>query len=334
MNPDAVTPAWMSTIFGTEVTDVACERIGDGLVGLNLRATISSADDAVPSSVVIKLPSLDPTSRLTGITLRNYEREVKFYERVSQTVDIRVPTCHHSSWTEETGDFVLVLEDMAESEQGDQIAGCTVDRARVAVEELARLHGPRWNDPSLADHEFLQRRNGPEDVDQLRGLWEMFLPGFMSEYGEHLDPSARTIVAEFGAHVGEWLDGRSQAVATVTHGDYRLDNLLFGTSGDAPAVTAVDWQTPGHGAPVADLAYFCGAGLMPEDRRTHERSLLGTYSSALDTYGVVVDEAWLWDQYRREAFAGVVMAVIASQIVGSSDRSGAMFTAMTFNQGS
>ena len=45
-------------------------------------------------------------------------------------------------------------------------------------------------------------------------------------------------------------------------------------------------------------------------------------------YGVAVDSDVLWRQYRREAYAGVVMAVIASQIVGSNHRSEAMFAAM------
>ena len=41
-----------------------------------------------------------------------------------------------------------------------------------------------------------------------------------------------------------------------------------------------------------------------------------------------VDGDWLWEQYRRDAFAGVIMAVVASQIVGGSERSEGMFAAM------
>jgi aminoglycoside phosphotransferase (APT) family kinase protein len=128
----------------------------------------------------------------------------------------------------------------------------------------------------------------------------------------------------------EWLPTNIPAgdEVSVVHGDFRLDNLLFGTPAGGPPVTAVDWQTPGHGAPIGDLSYFIGAGLLPDDRRAHERELLEVYAGALAAYGVAVDGTWLWDQYRREAFAGVIMAVVASQIVGSSERSEAMFTAM------
>ncbi len=331
MTPEEITPTWLAEVLGADVIAVQAERIGDGLVGLNLRVRIEYADssvtDRLPSSVVIKLPSLDETSRATGIALRNYEREVKFYDHIASTVAIRVPHCHHSSWSEDTGDFVLVLEDMAPAAQGDQVAGCGVEQAHSAVAELAQLHGPRWDDPTLNDHEFLTRRTGPEDAQQMVGLWSMFLPGFLATYETYLTEPGVALLHAFGPKLAAWIDGRT-GPTTVIHGDYRLDNLLFATPDGGPPVTAVDWQTPGHGAPVGDLAYFCGAGLVPAARREHESSLLAAYRQALTAYGVGVETAWLDAQYRREAFAGVIMSVVASQIVGSTARSEAMFAAM------
>ncbi len=329
MRPEEITSGWLSGVLDTDVRSVHSERIGDGLVGLNLRLTID-ADAGTgehPASLVVKLPSLDETSRETGIALRNYEREVKFYDSIADTVDVRVPHCYHSAWFEDSGDFVLVLEDMAPAAQGDQVRGCGVDEARTAVAELARLHGPRWDDPTLADHEFLTRRSGPGDVEQLVGLWTMFLPGFLTTYERYLTAPGVALLDRFGGELATWMEERS-GPTTVVHGDFRLDNLLFATPEGGPPVTVVDWQTPGHGQPVADLSYFCGAGLVPEDRRAHEAALLESYAVGLAAYDVDVDSHWLWHQYRREAFAGVVMSVVASQIVGSTARSEAMFAAM------
>jgi hypothetical protein len=42
----------------------------------------------------------------------------------------------------------LVLADMAPAVQGDQIAGCSAQEARLAVEALAGLHGASWCDPA------------------------------------------------------------------------------------------------------------------------------------------------------------------------------------------
>lgn len=322
-----MTTSWLTDVLGGEVHAITQERIGDGLVGMNLRVTLVEGDPDLPSSVVLKLPSPDPTSRATGIALRNYEREVRFYLDIAPTVGIRVPACHHGAWDPESGDFVLVLEDMAPAEQGNQVTGCDVDRARLAVVELARLHGPRWDDPTLFEVDWLTRRSSPDDGGQLKAIWDMVFPGFEATYAKYLDTEGMELVRRFGDALEAWVNGRDAPYA-VTHGDYRLDNLLFGTAAGGPPVTAVDWQTPGHGTPVSDLAYFCGAGLLPEDRRRHERALLDAYGEELDAHGVQVHEDWLWEQYRRDAFAGVTMSVVASQIVGGSDRSEAMFAAM------
>ena len=313
--------------MGAEITSVSTSRIGDGLVGLNLRVALTSTDPQVPASVVIKLPSDDETSRATGIALRNYEREVKFYLQVADTVDIRLPHCHHGEWDEATGDFALVLEDMAPAEQGNQVTGCTPEMALAAVDELAGLHAPRWDDPTLDELDWLGRRSSADDVNTVVGLWAMFLPGFLATYSGHLDQPQLDLLGAFGQRLEPWMGDRT-GPKTVTHGDYRLDNLLFGDGTTAPTVTAVDWQTPGHGPPAADLAYFCGAGLLPDERRTHDRALVDAYAASLARRGVDTDDTWLWEQYRREAFGGVVMAVIASQVVGESERSEAMFAAM------
>jgi hypothetical protein len=328
VTPDDVTTDWLATTLGGEIGSISYERIGDGLVGMNLRVRLHDADPELPASVVVKLPSPDPTSRATGVALRNYEREVRFYLDIAPTVDIRVPRCHHGEWHQNSGDFALVLEDMSPAEQGNQITGCSIEHAATAVAELAKLHGPRWDDPTLGDVDWLTRRSGPDDVSQLTELWSMVFPGFRAVYSKHLEPDQVQLVDRFGDVLGHWIDGRPEGPLAVTHGDYRLDNLLFATPAGGPAVTAVDWQTPGHGPPVSDLSYFLGAGPVSADRQAHERELVGSYAAALEAYDVRVDPGWLWEQYRREAFTGVVMAVIASQIVGSNERSEGMFAAM------
>jgi hypothetical protein len=313
--------------MGGEVGAIESTRIGDGLVGLNLRVRLLDAAPELPDSVVIKLPSTDQTSRATGIALRNYEREVKFYLQVAHTVDIRVPKCHFGEWDESTGDFTLVLEDMAPAEQGDQVTGCSVERAEAAVDELALLHAPRWDDPTLHDIDWLGRRTSTEAVTGVAALWSMFHEPFLETYAKYLSTEQVDLSHAFGLRILDWMGDREGPLA-ITHGDYRLDNLLFGTPAGGPAVTAVDWQTPGHGPPVADLAYFLGAGLLSDERSIAERSLLDRYADALAERSVDVDSSWLWTQYCRESFGGVVMAVVASQVVGGNARSESMFAAM------
>lgn len=320
---------WWSELFETQVTAAEPTRIGDGLVGMNLRYALRG--ESVPASVVVKLASEDPTSRATGIALRNYEREVKFYNEIAATVDVRAPRCYFADWHEGAGDFVIVLEDMAPAEQGNQITGCGIEHARTAVAELARLHGPRWNDPTLWKIDWLQRRTETEGAAQLKGIFAMVKPGFLSTFGEALHDVAGAAGTRLIDELEQALDGYIAAKDepfTVTHGDYRLDNMLFGGAGGGVPCAVVDWQTPGHGNGISDLAYFIGAGLLPDDRRRHEWELVDLYISGIESYGHRVDGEWVRTHYRREALSGVVMAVVASQIVQRTDRGDLMFTAM------
>ena len=133
---------------------------------MNIRLELDS-DGSLPASLIAKMPSPDPTSRATGVALRNYEREVSFYLEIAPTVDIRVPRCYHAEWHADSGDFVVLMEDLAPAAQGNQITGCDPIQARTAVLELAKLHGPRWGDPTLDDIEWLGRRTAT-----IRSSWQ------------------------------------------------------------------------------------------------------------------------------------------------------------------
>ena len=167
---DSIDTEFWREVFGADISASPAKRIGEGQVGMNLRFALTSDDASVPASVVVKMASPDPTSRATGIGLRNYEREVKFYNEVASSLDVRIPHCYFADWNEAGGDIAIVLEDMSPSEQGDQIRGCTIGEARLAVTELSRLHGPRWNDPTLFNIDWLQRRDA-EDGARLHGLY-------------------------------------------------------------------------------------------------------------------------------------------------------------------
>ena len=53
-------------------------------------------------------------------------------------------------------------------------------------------------------------------------------------------------------------------VVALTHGDYRIDNLMFAS--DAPRIVAVvDWELSTLGHPLADLGYLCMALRLPRN---------------------------------------------------------------------
>lgn len=334
-DPDQITAEWLGAVLADagattgELVGVHGTRIGAGKVGDNVRFSLEWSPPASgPSTVVGKFPSPDPMSRAAGAALGNYEREVRFYEVLADTVAVRAPHCYFAHLNEATGDFVLILEDLAPAEVGDQIAGCSVEQAAAAITELVALHAPRWGDERLAEHEAWL---GPRLIgggQALADAWHMMLPGFLQRYEGRFNDQAVAMANRFSETVDRWVT-LSPGTPTVTHNDYRLDNILFGLDEDATTYAAVvDWQTVGVGPGIADVSYFVGAGLLPDVRRDVERDLVERYVMLLGATGVSTDAEEMWDAYRLTSPAGLVMAVFASTVVAPGERSDEMFLAM------
>lgn len=165
-DPDLVTVEWLTDVLrhGAAISDdtvvvaFGAETIGTGQVGENVRYTLTYEGGTGPVTVVAKFASRDQVSASTGVATKTYDTEVSFYRDLAATVDISRPHCFFSAIEFGTANVVLVMEDLAPAEQGDQITGCTVEQALVAIDEAAKLHGPRWGDPSLLDHPWLAER--------------------------------------------------------------------------------------------------------------------------------------------------------------------------------
>jgi Ecdysteroid kinase-like family len=328
--PEDLSPDWLTDVLcasGAASPQAAVESfeavaIGTGQMSdsYRLHLTWDDAGAAGPSTVVLKVAALDDTSRSTGVGLGIYQREILFYREVAPRVGGPVAPCHVAVHDPANGWFTLLLEDAAPAVQGDQIAGCTVDEARLAMRELARLHAPVWNDVEL-DHSEWIGQSSAVTGDVIRAL----LDGFIERYDDRIAPEHRAIIEDVVERIDPWLADRTRPFSIV-HGDYRLDNMLFGRAGSARPLTVVDWQTVSWGAPLLDAAYFVGAGLPRDDRRAHEQALVREYHQNLLALGVG-DFAWeeCWEGYRRNSFHGVVMSVVAPMLVVRTERGDDMF---------
>jgi len=245
-----------------------------------------------------------------------YYREVAFYEHLAKRVGGPLAECHLAVYDPVEGWFTLVLEDKRGAVVGDQIAGASVPQARSAIRALARLHGPVMGDLALGTADYL---NQPNPLDQ--ALLSQLIEPFLERYGERIAPEHGELCRRFVASIDAWAADRRPPLGLI-HGDYRLDNLLF----EGEGCTAVDWQTVAWGPALVDVSYFIGGCLSVEDRRAHERELLGLYHSELLEQGVKgLGLEQCFEEYRRACFHGLLMTIAASMVVVRTERGDEMF---------
>ncbi|MEO6795257.1 MAG: phosphotransferase [Mycobacterium sp.] len=324
-SPSDLTTEWLTRVLdGPTVTDFRAERIGTGQMSECYRVTLSYPEGcAGPPSVVLKVAASDPTSRQTGLTLRLYQREVGFYTDIAPRLSGPVAHCYHAAIDTDTGIFDLVLQDAAPAVPGDDISGATIDQALLAVSELGRMHSSLPSDLDLAGAAWLSQEAAPISQAVLGALYA----GFLDRYEALITEEHRTICDRLVAGFDAYLAAEAQQPQGLVHGDYRLDNMLFGEPGAVRALTVVDWQTVTWAPASIDLAYFLGCALPTEVRRTHFDALIEAYLSgrgpAADITGADVREG-----VRRQSFFGVMMAVVSSMLVGQTERGDEMFMTM------
>lgn len=329
--PDDLTAEWLSVALGAPVDSFTVQRIGTGQmsecyrVGLTYRER-GAEPVAGPGSVVLKVAASDPMSRGTGHALGLYEREVRFYSEIAPRLhgDTPIAHCYHASYQPETGVFTLLLDDAAPAEVGDEIRGATIEDAVLALTNLGRLQAPLVGSAALAEADWLNR-----ETPMNQALLTQLLAGFTERYGEAITPEQRLVCQKLADSFDEYLAAESgpDRVHGLVHGDYRLDNMLFGRPGSVRDLTVVDWQTVTWGPALTDLAYFLGCALPTAQRRTHYDDLLAAYHAGLGPNPpLTLDQ--VREGVRRQSFFGVMMAIVSSMLVERTERGDRMFMTM------
>ena len=321
----ALTVDWMASALnadasGCRLAEVAIEPLGAGEIAKVLRCRLTWADRTpgapAPDSVIVKLPSADRKTRQIAKRMGMYKQEYEFYKSFQKETPIRSPALLYGDYEAKSERFVLVLEDLCSMEQVDQIVGANAAQAQCAIRAAAGLHGRFWgrtDQPSIPNF----------NLDILRP--EFYRPvmcvAFLAAYARGLElfgsalPKDRRRSAEAcGPKITDFIRCKTIGPRTFVHGDFRIDNLLFGTNGDDFA--AVDWQTSKLSSGLYDVAYFLVGSVPAKVRRAIERDILEEYHGIVcSTRGENANEftfAECWQLYRK--YVGVSIFVNAMLI--------------------
>jgi hypothetical protein len=335
--PAAIDAAWVSAVLRRNGVDavvdhVSAEPIGTGQIGDSVRFTLgyAHAPADAPASLVGKFPAAGEESRATGVRLGNYYREVRFYQQLAPNARIRTPRCWFTDVDEATHDFVLIMEDLAPAQVGDQLKGVTLDQARDVIVEAAKLHASHWNDLALDELPWVSgARAAPASAaspEAVTALWE----AFKARYGHRLTPEWSGVGDQLAKRYLRFALPRRRVPRCLTHNDFRPDNMMFGVAGSGGApVTVLDWQSFAYGVGATDVAYFLAGALPPDVRRAAEPELLALYHRTLVAEGVAGYGAdALKRDYGRGGYLLFLTAFFAAMIVTQTPRGDDMFIQM------
>tara|TARA_B100000767_G_scaffold267027_1_gene285196 strand:- start:260 stop:1351 length:1092 start_codon:yes stop_codon:yes gene_type:complete len=336
--PDAITPHWLNQTLAAhnpafehaEIIDVDYQMIGTGKMGDNARLTIKYSSDShtgrLPHTLVAKLPAADPVAKQMSASSGAYAREVLFYQQQAQLTEMHLPKIYYSASDEAGEEFIILMEDMAPAEPGDQLLGETIHRAEMAIDQAAKLHAAFWESDKL-DGEHISRPYEEENAAFGGALLLDAWPKFLERFSHGLAPEAIAFGDLFVASYSQWI-GRFKGPKTLVHSDFRSENILFNDHGENASAITVDWQSIAISCGLTDIAYFIGGSLTSELRRQHEKTLVSRYRSALELAGVKTSEAECWEQYREFAMNAFMTVILGAVYTGAAERSDKMFLIM------
>lgn len=302
---------------------VSFEPLGGavGLMGDLLRCRLhwSEADDQLPSSLVIKLPSLSEGNRALALAMGYYEAEHCFYRDLAGGLGMRTPRCWYTDGDGAAGRYALLLDDISHLDAFDQSDGLDAERSAVALTRLAQLHGRTWLDPALEGLAWLP--NGRGDDIRVYGLFmNDAWPAWAAAAAGVVDAESIALAERFVRNFDFVVDEGAEVPWSLMHRDFRVDNMLF--DGTEPVV--FDWGGTARGSGLYDLAYFLGGSLTTEVRRANHDSLLRVYRDALDDAGGdPLDDADFERQLRHAALLCLIVPILAGgDIIDPADDRG------------
>ena len=273
-----MTPEWLTAQLrdagaldgAHSISGFRSEPIGEGagMLGVIARLELEYAGEPGPiPSVVVKCATPTVANRAVAMTFHMYEREVRFFRELADRMRTGVPECYAAEIDVDTGDFVIVMDDLVGYRPGDQAAGCAVAECELCIDVMAALHSAWWeatDDPRLqwvptVDGDL--HRGGM--VAAAEATWEPFLANF----GHLVDPAIVAAGSRYLAGLPELHHRMGRGSQTLIHGDFRLDNILFGVEPGHHPIMLVDWQGIIVSKGVHDLAYLLSQNLATDLRR-------------------------------------------------------------------
>jgi hypothetical protein len=284
------------------------EKLDGGYTSTVFRLLLSyeSPHGMAPESAVIKFHSESRSIRKTFEYLGIYEKEVRFYQFIDPALELPVPACYAAEYDPDSGDFVLLLQDLSAARPGSWELDPVGD-IKTAIPQLAKIHAQFWGNPRLEHYDWIVESTKAPISDVTRIEWSNNLAQVKSEHrGQWPDHIWQTCV-KIEIHWDSIMKYMNQGTHTLVHTDSHLGQMFFPTE-ELPHYYLFDWQFPCKALAAEDVAHLIINDLSVEDRREHESGLIDLYFESLCQHGVTgISRDQLWFQCKLSLMWVIVM---------------------------
>ncbi len=284
-----MTPLWLTTVLtrsgllsdGQRVVALRHEEAAGGIAvtGCVTRLSFDVEPDrpSVPKGLFAKLRN--PAWRGDP---QEYVLEIRFYRDLASRLNLAVPRCYHADVDEDSGDFVLLLEDLTGATPGHPLEGCTFEQSLLLMTELGRLHGTWWGGKELANMGWPERTYDAARLEkrlaQFRTEWRPFTEDRRYRVDEGLlqavERTSDTLLMDSARQLAE-------PPVTLVHGDLHVENLLLDDRAGELQAWLFDWQDVALGHPARDFSYMLAGNTAVDVQRERGDELLRAYLTVL-----------------------------------------------------
>ncbi len=290
-----VTDQWLIDILSSQqafaddpISSVDRQSVGDGIgqVG-EFNKVVVTTESSKQSTLFLKLRAPIEGMHAVALRYKMYEKEVRFYNELAAQMDVRTPEVYYADYDPETENVALLMEFLDGWHSPDQITGASHNQTLAAIKQLAAINAPYWNrTQDLPWLPTMQTDYMQQTISDMAACSDIFFQRFGTEL-----PISKS---DFDRIIESWpaiLDGLSEGNLTLTHYDYRVENMFF--SSDESEVAVIDWQLIGALRAGWDLAYLIGTNIPTEQRRANEQQYIDLYLDCMRDRGVNYSEAEL-----------------------------------------
>ena len=290
-----VTDQWLIDILSSQqafaddpISSVDRQSVGDGIgqVG-EFNKVVVTTESSKQTTLFLKLRAPIEGMHAVALRYKMYEKEVRFYNELAAQMDVRTPEVYYADYDPETENVALLMEFLDGWHSPDQITGASHNQTLAAIKQLAAINTPYWNrTQDLPWLPTMQTDYMQQTISDMAACSDIFFQRFGTEL-----PISKS---DFDRIIESWpaiLDGLSEGNLTLTHYDYRVENMFF--SSDESEVAVIDWQLIGALRACWDLAYLIGTNIPSEQRRANEQQYIDLYLDCMRDRGVNYSEAEL-----------------------------------------